>query len=78
MGDAKVVIYHEGMIQKKSPKGLPGLHKWQSRYFVLTNKSLNYYKEKVDTSSGEAPTSHNVIPLMNIVKCEYLSDKKVG
>jgi hypothetical protein len=51
-------------IQKKSPRGLPGLHQWQKRYFVLTNKALNYYKEKVNTSAENLAPPHNVIPLV--------------
>src|SRR5690242_12382642 len=92
MNDTKEVVYHEGTVAKKSPSGLPGscflfpvvlrfvivvrgvagMRMWQKRFFVLTNKVLKYFKEREDTEPI------GTIPLMHIVKCEYLPDKKIG
>lgn len=42
--EALVPVLHKGSLQKKSPKGLPGAHTWQSRWFELQPTALLYWK----------------------------------
>ena len=34
----------KGFLKKKSPKGLPGMHAWQMRWFELTAEHITYWE----------------------------------
>lgn len=49
----RFVPFHEGLLEKKSPKKIAGKAVWQKRWFVLKNCSLYYYKSQKDMQAGE-------------------------
>lgn len=46
--------FHEGYLDKMRPK-FTLFTKWQSRYFVLTNRMLKYYKSQEEYFEQKAP-----------------------
>jgi len=42
-----VQVVMKGQLKKKSPKGLPGVHAWQTRWFELTPTALMYWELSV-------------------------------
>ena len=39
-----VEVLMKGFLKKKSPKGLPGMHAWQMRWFELTAEHITYWE----------------------------------
>jgi hypothetical protein len=66
------IIEKQGWVWKKSPAGLKGFRRWQKRWFVIGSKAISYYAKPKD------PKPLGVIPLLQIVDCEYLPDRRVG
>ena len=53
----------KGYLKKRSPFGM---HALQSRWFVLADGMISYYKTESDEAKGQQPKG--IIPLDNIVK----------
>lgn len=60
----------EGWMKKKSPRGIVKV--WQSRFFVLYEDVLQYFKKKNDLNPA------GMIPLQSITEIDHHRDKKKG
>jgi len=69
-------IHLEGYLFKKSPAGLPGMHRWQRRYFRLQDRNLLYFEKQ--QHSLTSTKALGVIDLANVSEIQWLSDKKNG
>jgi len=69
-------IHLEGYLFKKSPAGLPGMHRWQRRYFRLQDRNLLYFEKQQHALTSTKALG--VIDLANVSEIQWLSDKKNG
>eukprot|EP00808_Paulinella_micropora_P016283 g16184.t1 len=66
------LVEKQGWLWKKSPAGLKGFRRWQKRWFVIGQKAITYYTKETDIKPLGS------IPLLQIVACEYIPDKRIG
>lgn len=53
--DVVVDVLHKGLLSKKSPKGVIGMHKWQTRWFELQPSHLAYWESGPPRVEPAAP-----------------------